>query len=478
MKENNTKKSLIIIFSIAFIVRFLCLIISLVMNGYNDLINKIILGPQNDPLTYNQLAINLLNGYGFTYKEGLPPVSLRTPGYPVFIAVFYAIFGIKPLLILFIQIIMDSLTAIIIFKTVFEISSKKIALIASALYSFEPHALIYSLSMYSDTLFVFLIAIFSFNFIRFLKYGSTRYLVFSTFILGLSAIVKPTSVFVPLIVLFFLIFKNARIFLIIKQFTVFLFVFGIIISPWLLRNYTTFNKIFLSTAGDYNLLVLNITPIKMKEIKKSQEETIFQLLAEADSLMRSDSVLPMFNINPKDYWEELTLQYDFNKAEYWRKLAITYIKSYPFDFTKFYLLGIIHSFLNLGSGVYSEYFNLNKSELRFNIKEQDNLIKLIVQFFQNKSLSEIIIGFSIFLYLTFVYVGLIIGIFNNKEITDWKIRYFIILLFIYFILIAGAGGLARFKLPSLPFYLIISSIGINNFVSKLLALHFYRKSRS
>lgn len=460
MKLNQ---KLLIVFFLAIILRIGMLIISIQANGFDNFINNIVLAPGNDPYTYHRLATNIIQYNSFTYQPGLPPVSLRTPGYPLFIAINYSLFGENPLIVLLTQIVLDSLIVIIIYKTANLFLNQSISIIAALLYSLEPHAAIFSLSMYSDTIFVFTMTLFSYFFIKFSISRKISYLILSGFTLGVANLIKPSGMFIPLIVIIiiFLIYKKNFKSFIAKSFT-FIIVFSLTITPWILRNYIHFNKIFLSTAGEYNLLVLNIAPIKINELKIQQDNAIFQLLAEADSLMITDGKKPMLEIQPSNYWEELSLQYDFNKAYYWKKLAIYYISNYTIDFIKFYFLGVFHSFANLGTGTYSVYFNLEKKENHINIKEEENILKLLNKFIENKSTSEIIIALIIGIYLVIVYLCLAVGLFNLKMINAYYLRFFIVLLSIYFILLSGAGGLARFKLPSIPFYLLVTSVGFNS----------------
>lgn len=464
------KYKILSLFCLAIIFRLILLFISINSHGYNNFINEVLLTPGNDPYTYNQLAKNIIDYKSFNYAEGLPPVSLRTPGYPLFIALIYILFGINPIIIILVQILFDSLIVILIFLIAKNFLTLRLSILAAFLYAIEPHASIFSLSMYSDTFFVFVLTLFAYFFIKYLYEEQYKTLILSAALLAVANLIKPSGVFTPIIIIVILFFKfKEKYKIFIYRSVLFILTFIFILSPWLIRNYNYFNKIFLSTAGDYNLLVLNITPIKISQTNLSQNEAIFRLLSEADSLMGKDNIQPMFNRKPSNYWEELTLQYDFNKAYYWRKLALYYISKYPLEFMKFYLLGILHSFGNLATATYSNYFNLDDETTNFNLKAEKNLPNLFSNFLKNKNSIEIILALVIFFYLLSIYVGLLIGFIRFKNLNLPHIKLFFYSFFIYFILIAGAGGLARFKLPSIPFYLIISSIGlfpIFSFLSK------------
>lgn len=466
----KVKYKILSLFCLAIIFRLILLFISINSHGYNNFINDILLTPGNDPYTYNQLAKNIIEYKSFTYAEGLPPVSLRTPGYPLFIALIYMLFGINPIIVILVQILLDSLIVILIFLITKNFLTLRLSILTAFLYAIEPHASIFSLSMYSDTFFVFVLTLFAYFFIKHLYKEQYQTLILSAVLLAVANLIKPSGVFTPIIIIIILLFKfKEKYKIFIYRSVLFILTFILILSPWLIRNYNYFNKIFLSTAGDYNLLVLNITPIKMSQTNLSQNEAIFRLLSEADSLMGKDNIQPMFNRKPLNYWEELTLQYDFNKAFYWKKLAFIYISNYPFQFIRFYLIGILHSFGNLGTAIYSEYFNLKEKTYKFNLKVETSFIEMFNNFFKNKNSTEIFLALIIFLYLFIVYTGLIIGIVHFKKLDLTQIKLFLFSFFIYFILIAGSGGLARFKLPSIPFYLIISSVGlfsIYSFITK------------
>lgn len=480
-------KTLSLLFVTALSFRFSLLIISLSINGYDRLFNDIILVKGNDPLTYHQLAINLINYHSFVYQPGLPPVTLRTPGYPLFISFIYFLLGSEPLLVILFQIIFDSLTCLLIFKLTKIITNYRIAIIAAILYAFEPHASIFSLSMYSDTIFVFFITLFGYLFVKYLKDNKIHFLISSAIVLGITILIKPSSIYLPIIIIVFVILRRGKEFkVIIRDTLYFLFILLLVISPWLIRNYLHFNKFFLSTSGEYNLLVLNITPLKMELTKLPQDSAIYTLLSEADSLMKSQGVRPVFNKTPENYWDTLTLQYDFNKAEYWKKTAFDYMEKYPLIFIKYYSLGILHTFANVGTSAFSTYFNLSTKSSVINIKSESNIFLLIKRYFSEKNIFEILIGLTISIFLLMVYISCFIGIVKIKFFENRIIVYFLMVLVIYFVMISGAGGLVRFKLPAIPFYLVFASVGFdyistrisnNRIFRKLLSVKkFFRKS--
>ena len=96
---------------------------------------------------------------------GLYANSFRTYGYPIFIAFFYKLFGIGSSVFgiyiwQFVQVGMDSLTALFLFIIAQKLfGSKKIAVVASALYAINPYTAAYAGVMLPDVYTAFLFAL-------------------------------------------------------------------------------------------------------------------------------------------------------------------------------------------------------------------------------------------------------------------------------------------------------------------------------
>jgi len=459
------KKKILIIFFIAVSLRLIFFLIEAPWNIY-ILENKIIkMG--TDQRGYHQLAINLMEHHEFTFKAGLPPIALRTPGYPLFIAIIYKIFGLHPWIVIVVQILLDSLTALIIFFSIRNLLNDKIGFIGALIYAVDPHLILHSNSYYSETLFLFFLALFLFHIILF--YNSSNHkikeIIYSGVFLGLATLVKPASAYLPLILSIFLLLSLRKKFWERLRYSILiLLAYLLIISPWLIRNQITYGSLFLSNSGEYNLLAINITPMEIPKRKLPQHVVEYQLRAEADSLMLAEGKVPFYNNKPNDYWEELTIQIDYNKTEYWKRIAIKYIKKEPLEFLKFYVIGITHSLFNLGSKEFAYYLNFTQEPSSLNIKTEQNLFNLFKKFFSEKPLSEIFLGMIIFIYLLITYLCGIIGLAKTKEMENKTIPILLIIITTYFLLIAGAGGLARFKLPAIPFYVAFIGIGINELI--------------
>ena len=87
-----------------------------------------------DARSYHDLATSVLETG--TFEEFDTGFYLRTPGYPLFISGVFLVAGDRVWIVLLLQVIMDSLTALIVYALAREIGlSKRIGLIAAALYA-------------------------------------------------------------------------------------------------------------------------------------------------------------------------------------------------------------------------------------------------------------------------------------------------------------------------------------------------------
>jgi hypothetical protein len=198
--------------------------------------------------------------------------------------------------------------------------------------------------------------------------------------------------------------------------------------------------------------------MEMAKQNQEDEKSIQKsLLSEAEEMMIADGFQPQ-KLN------------DFQKADYYKRLAIRYIRNDPFHFLQAYVLGIFHTFTNICTSDFARIFG--KSMHKVNIKAFSNIFDLVKEFIKKKGITGLLIASLIIPFLVVTYFGLIVGMIVSWKSYNRDALLFCLLVMIYFVAITGAAGIARFKLPSIPFYLAFSGIGISYFRSKIK----YRKT--
>jgi hypothetical protein len=172
--------------------------------------------------------------------------TFRTPGYPLFLAVFHGLMKIPLDGIILIQIAMTLLTAFTIYKTAL-IVEPKIAFLSTAIILLDPPITIFSMTILTESLFLLLISIFMYLFVLYLKTTNSRaplkvpyyYLSLSALVLVAAAYVRPIGYYLGLIVAPFIFYVNKRENLTrsITHAIIFLAVTYGLLFVWQYRNY-------------------------------------------------------------------------------------------------------------------------------------------------------------------------------------------------------------------------------------------------
>lgn len=214
-----------------------------------------------DALEYDLLGWNLAQGNGYSLSANAPyePTMSREPFYPFFLACLYTLFGHRIFVVYIVQILLFSITCIFSFLIAKEIFGEKIAKYSVLLTALCPTLVNYAMLLYSENVFIFLFILTIYFFIRaYVNNRDTKWFIFSGFLLGLTTLCKG-------IMSFFFVFFIILIYLNVKSFIgflkgyalkiiLFLLIFLITVSPWIIRNYNLFGILNLNPQGSWVLL--------------------------------------------------------------------------------------------------------------------------------------------------------------------------------------------------------------------------------
>lgn len=235
---------------------------------------QISFSPPSDPLEYRVLAHHLLHNHTFslyTPEEGSLPQLLRTPIYPLFIAIIEWLMD-DPLWIIVSQQLLLGAAAYLLFLTIeLRTQRKDIATIAALILLFEPLVLFFSLQTWSETLFLF--------FLSLILYLVTQAPSSKTsFLLGISSgllmLTRPIGVLTaPLLAIPFLEKRWSAS--LVKQVVSAILGTSLIIAPWLIRNASLTKTLTLSSSGLYNTVAGVYTqqaPDTVRSLRSAYEE--------------------------------------------------------------------------------------------------------------------------------------------------------------------------------------------------------------
>lgn len=273
MMSNNFKKWLFI-FSIAFSIRLIVAIFYLNFDSHAlTLMNE---EGRRPFLPFGKLSSNIYevvgdrDGYNsiarniaFYGRIGQDKYYLAHPPlYPIFLAIFYRLFGCNVYSFLIPQVALDAINAILIlFLAECLFNNKRLSIMASLLYVFNPHSILTSIQLYSETLYLFLLLVMFLSLKGILSKPTAKNSIVTGVVMGLTALCRSVFlVFIPFIFIWLTyVFIDQKKKLLIITLGAFLS-FALICSIWIIRNYRIFNRPLFSI--DYSMVLAKNMPVE------------------------------------------------------------------------------------------------------------------------------------------------------------------------------------------------------------------------
>lgn len=390
-----------------------------------------------DSFGYHNLALCIKNYFSFCGD------AFRTPGYPFFVAIIYSLFGNHPYTVLFVQIFLNLISILLMYKIGKQLFNEKVGFIAAVLFSLDIHHTIFINFLLTETIYTTLFLGGLLFYIKGLKHSSFRYFIVCGIIYGVSTLVRPISqYYIGGILLFTLLWYLKDLKTGIRNSIIIVSSYFIIISPWCLRNYKEFGHFAISNIKGYNLLFWNASYYEAKRQQKSIEQINDEFLEELKKMgWRKD-------LNP------------FEKERIDGELAAKILKANFSDYLKTHLIGTVKIHLSLGTQSLTDVLHIPAKKWTEEEKYTNGVIALVKKFFATKTIYEIILGLFVALFLAVVYLFAVIGIWRLVREKQVLIMLFLLGSAGYFALISGIISYARYRLPSIPFYILLASVGI------------------
>lgn len=447
-RSNKKNKIIIIVLLIALFVRAIFFIASWHNKGFSE--DSI---PGNDPSEYHSLALSLIKEGKFSIDGELN--TKRTPVYPLFVGTIYSLFGQRLWLVYLAQILLDAITCLLIYLlTILIFNNKKIALAAGLLYAVDTLPAIYSMELFSDILFVFVFVLSLLVLFFALNKRVLFLFVLAGIILGLAILIRPIAQYFFIIAVIAII-GLPRIFFRkkgqeqekrkkawgLKAAAIFLIGLELILLPWQLRNFINFQSFNISSIDGYNLFYCNavFTEANINKISRKEAEK------------RLEKFLPI----------EFASLNNMEKSKAYRKVALNYIKEHPKDYLIIHFKGILKTFTNSTKYQLMEIFGQKRKTegVENKIPLSENIIDRIKRVLANAK-EEYYLSPILSLILLFEYILAFIGLVSLFIKKHWASALIFIGIIAYFILLTGPAGEERYRIPIVPFYLMLSAYGI------------------
>ena len=272
--SNEAKLKKIIIFVVLAVFLFLCIFASVYYN------NSLLLGSlekfDNDDVKYLRSAKTLLETGQLTYNYPDQPTVFIMPGIVFVITPFVAIFGMEgailPIRIFF--AILQTFNIFMVFLIARKLFNSNVGIISILL------SLIYLPNVYVTTVILTetpaytLFLLMTYMIIYGTEKKQKRYFIIGGIIWGLCVLFRPTMGAFPIVVFFYWLFRKVKFLDMVKFGLCAIIPLIIVMSPWVIRNYITFNRFIPLTISSGNPKMLGTIVDYSEEERERMLETI------------------------------------------------------------------------------------------------------------------------------------------------------------------------------------------------------------
>jgi 4-amino-4-deoxy-L-arabinose transferase-like glycosyltransferase len=423
-----------------------------------------------DSTSYFRLAENLRQHGLFSRSEQPPliPDNVLTPVYPLVLAALLALSGGSLWIVPLAQGLINSLTAVLVFKTGEQLFGARAGVIAGICWGLDLSALTYSFSMLTESLFTFLFFSATFLLVKFFKTPSSKFLILSATLLGIATLCRPVASYFAALAALLIFFTGQReIKTRSRKAVLYLTVYALVITPWILRNKLMFGVANLSAIQGINLLLVNTAYLKAVQENLDYATASRLLEAEADSLLAAQG-FSFTKINLEYEGRQPGQLNEAQHAQFYQQLAVKKILSSPLLYARIHLAGIQPSFLD--TNVRDLYFFSDKERPMLGLRDllvtQGPIVTL------KKFWSQVEAGYlTLYLFnagwLAFHYLCALIAVYQLIKQRNLTLLWLMLLPLVYLIFVTAPAGSARFRFPVMPYIYILSGLVISQITRRV-----------
>lgn len=333
----------------------------------------------DDDVKYIRSAWNILDLHGtLTYKFPPHPTVFIMPGLPYVLSFFMMIFGKFSGITAFrvFQALLQTLSILLVFYIGRKFINSKVAAVAAVLNALYIPEIWVSNIIMTEAIFKFLLLCLVYFSIYAVDDKKLKYYVGGGIFYGLSALFRPTIALYPIVILIAWIKYKYSFKEILKYTLVVAVIFCLILSPWWVRNYSTFNKFIPFTKSTGNPM-LEGTYLNNNDYDLDEKENIKfpEFSYSNDDELKNDEIeVEKAKYRIKNAVLKRPLVYT-----YWYTIGKTaYQWAYPFYFQGYFkikFLPTVHHWLTLlFAAIGLKYYYSNKTR---KIKSNMLLITMI-----------------------------------------------------------------------------------------------------
>jgi 4-amino-4-deoxy-L-arabinose transferase-like glycosyltransferase len=423
----------------------------LVRQANNPIANTYPVSQGADAHEYGTLAKNMVEHGVFSQSLSVPfiPDTNRTPGYPLFLAFFYKIFGsFYPVLIA--QVFIVFLTSVLIFKIGQQLVGDTWSLVVAIVYMFDPNTFNGASIAMTETLFVLI-----FLYILYLLFFSqmkNAYLKWgiSGLLLAIAAYVRPVAIYLPIVIIlgYFLFYYKKSLDPLRKQLVcigIFLIAFFVVIFPWYVRNKEVSGVWGFCSISAYNLFNYDASIFQASMTHQNVGDVRQELLTRAgltDESMTKD-------LRYSSVMEKVAFQVIFSDPIHYGLYRVGTTVS-------FFVSSGLHQYLQFTKDLVGNYARKPEPPLSQALATMS--LPILIEVIENHG--PLLLENLFWLIVT---LTLFLGVWRSK---NTQVSRLFVLIVLYFAITCPLSANARYRVPITPLMMLGSALTIQYFYEK------------
>lgn len=270
---------------------------------------------------------------GFEGRENLEesvPEVFRTPGYPAFLCLLDKAGLSSQHAKVVLQSILFLVTTLFVYSLVKRLDDPKIALSLIVLMLMTPGGLVYSLTLYSEVLFLMLFSAALLLCFYYLRKYSVFALILSAVLFALAFYVKPSVLYLPVLIApVIVLFVRGRGWQPLMHALLFISLFAAGIAPWLYRNQMHYQAPYISGQMSNMLAIYHLPDVWNDTEGTPTQEARLRARQAVDNAVLEEESQRMAYLNSVEI---------FNLQQ---KYALDELKEYPEEYARLWVFGML-----------------------------------------------------------------------------------------------------------------------------------------
>lgn len=399
-----------------------------------------------DPKQYLDLARGLV--FDHEYNNSTRPIL-----FPLIYAAYVVVLADNaPLALVFTQYVLSTVIGWVIYRVLFAFTQDpRKAIVGFCLYVLNPIVTLYESSTFSETFYIFFLSVA-------LLYFITKRFSLSALFFGLASMIRPTGLIIAAIPILFLLFDRSVLsdtLRRVKLGALMALIVAIVVVPWGIRNYHTYDRFFLSNIGEFSLGLYQVNFIyaesKHIDLVQARKEWLQHVYDSGGFDKKYDPPDLTKMERRTGYWEYQNYP-DITKHAL--NEAVRIYLEHPFVVGKFILKGLTLAIINPALHPISNFWGY-EIDGKFRKKLIDGFLKFDFSNITKADLKKYA-NWTLLLSGVYTLANLVLLILVIRNVIRHEVNWLILLMFLMNWFIAGFAGLggSRYFVAGYPFFII------------------------